>query len=197
MRESVANLALFQSRKVSETWTPAQQDCAGLVRFVYRESLKARTLKQRNLLKIPEKMFFPTVSEASRALFPMYPKIWVTHRESGKIYYSHFADAETLVSQNFSFVSKNVNDLKKGDLLVYKKQDASLEPWHLMIYAGEHVQTGVVVYHNGSTGKNAQIRIVSLQELLHSPDAQWIPVEKNTQFLGVFKWNTFEKEKKF
>ena len=54
LRKSIVNLSLYQAKSISETWSNEQQDCAGLIRFVYKEGLKKRTLMQRNLLKIPE-----------------------------------------------------------------------------------------------------------------------------------------------
>ena len=112
---AIVNLALFQARSISLNWAKEQQDCAGLIRFVYKEAIKKRTIKQRNNLKLPEKLNFPGVSNAVRNIFPFFPDIW----KISATHYSSFADAENLVMFNFDYVSKNINDLMPGDLLVF------------------------------------------------------------------------------
>ena len=44
---AVTLLALQQARKISPEWEAKQQDCAGLVRFTYREALETRKFVDR------------------------------------------------------------------------------------------------------------------------------------------------------
>ncbi|WGL61147.1 DUF1175 family protein [Pigmentibacter sp. JX0631] len=192
LRTAIVNLALYQARRISSSWLKEQQDCAGFIRFAYKEALKKRTLKQRNILQIPEKLYFPSVSEEARSLFPNFPNIW----EISNSKYSSFADAENLVTYNFEYVSKNVNDLLPGDILAFNKNSNALEPWHLMLYVGKVYNKSLVMYHNGGKGKNAKIRIVSINDLLNSPDPQWLPNNRNPFFVGIYKWKMFQDIKK-
>ncbi len=189
---AIVNLALFQARSISLNWAKEQQDCAGLIRFVYKEAIKKRTIKQRNNLKLPEKLNFPGVSNAVRNIFPFFPDIW----KISATHYSSFADAENLVMFNFDYVSKNINDLMPGDLLVFNKNNSSLEPWHLMLYVGKEYNKPLAIYHNGDKGKYAKIRIVSINDLSNSPDPQWMPNHNNPFFMGIYKWKSFQKIKK-
>lgn len=191
-RTAIVNLALFQAKSISLNWTQEQQDCAGLVRFVYREALKKRTVKQRNLLKIPVNLYFPSLTDDTRKLFPHYPNIW----EVSKKNYSSFADAENLITYNFNFISKEISDLELGDLLVFNKNESSLEPWHLMIYVGKENNKPLAIYHNGEKNKDAKIRIVSIFDLMNSPDPQWLPSKNNPFFMGIYKWKKFYDTKK-
>ncbi len=189
---AIVNLALFQARSISSNWAKEQQDCAGLIRFVYKEALKTRTIKQRNELKLPVKLNFPSVSNAARNIFPFFPKIWKISADQ----YSAFADAENLITFNFDFISKNINDLKPGDILVFNKNTSSLEPWHLMLYVGKEYNKPLAIYHNGDKGKYAKIRIISIIDLLNSPDPQWMPTQNNPFFMGIYKWKSFQEIKK-
>ena len=116
-----------------------------------------------------------------------FPNIWEIQQNK----YSSFADAENLITYNFKFISKNILDLKTGDVLVFNKNDAILEPWHLMLFIGKNTNNPLVIYHNGAKGKNAKIRIVSIHDLMNSPDPQWMPNEKNPFFMGIYKWKKF------
>jgi uncharacterized protein YfaT (DUF1175 family) len=47
-----------------------------------------------------------------------------------------------------------------------------------------------VVYHTGPIGSHAgEIRRLTVSELLHHPEPRWRPLEGNTNFLGVYRWN--------
>ena len=189
LRDSVTLLALAQSRRLSPAWIADQHDCAGLVRFAYRESLKPRTPSQLARLGVPSRLHLPTVSSAARRLFPWYPNIWETGFDpDGRTVYRAFADAETLIGNNFRFKSKTLQDAAPADLLVFQRGLESPDPYHVMIVA----QSGrTAVYHNGAEGREAQVRVIPLRDLDHSPDPTWIPQSTNPHFLGVFEWKRF------
>ena len=166
---------------------------AGLIRFVYKEAIK-REIKQKKVnLKLPEKIKFPGVSNAVRNIFPFFLIFGKFQRHI----ILHFADAENLVMFNFDYVSKNINDLMPGDLLVFNKNNSSLEPWHLMLYVGKEYNKPLAIYHNGDKGKYAKIRIVSINDLSNSPDPQWMPNHNNPFFMGIYKWKSFQKIKNY
>lgn len=188
MRESLTRLALLQARKISPLWDPQQRDCAGLVRFSYREGLRARSLQQLDKLGVPRKLQLPAVSLVARHLFPQYPSIWQAGVDSEK--FNDFADAETLVGYNFVRTALKPEEARAGDILVYKKDVSSDEPWHLMI-AAPSPHRPLFVYHNGARDSDAAVRVVTLSELENSPDPTWLPLSNNPNFLGVYQWKRF------
>jgi len=196
LRTSIARLALEQAHVMSPRWEPRQRDCAGLVRFAYREALTARSEKQLAALAVPPRLFLPAVSERARRLFPAYPKLWeVGFDRRGAERFDDFADAETLVGYNFRREPIAAADARAGDLFVYRKSLTADEPYHLMIAGGRGPGTRpIVVYHNGADGDDAAVRVVTLDELARSPDPVWIPDARNPHFLGVYAWKRFRPE---
>jgi uncharacterized protein YfaT (DUF1175 family)/uncharacterized protein YfaP (DUF2135 family) len=192
MRGAVTRLALQQSRGASPVWNREQRDCAGLVRFAYREALRDRTAAQLAALRTPSDLYLPVVSEAARRFFPTYPKIWqLGFDQQGHERFGDFADAETLVGYNFERIAASPQEGLPGDLLVYRKTLAADEPYHLMLLAGEAGPHGVAVYHNGAAGSDGEVRVVTIEDLDHSPDPVWIPEARNPNFLGVYRWKKF------
>jgi uncharacterized protein len=188
LRQVVTDIALLQARKLSPLWEPKQRDCAGLVRFAYRTALEPRDATRTAKLGVPAKLKLPPLSEQARKAIPDYPQIWQTGLSNGQPRYGHFADAETLIGYNFRLKSRDLATAQSGDLLVYQKPLVNDEPYHLMLFAAGHPQN-LAVYHNGAQGEEAQVRVVSVTELLQSPDPVWIPRPENPYFLGVYEWN--------
>ena len=188
LRQSLTRLALLQARKISPLWDPQQRDCAGLVRFTYREGIRSRSAEQLNKLGVPSKLALPNVSLLARHIFPQYPSIWQSGLDAAD--YSDFADAETLVGYNFVQTNLRPQEAGPGDLLVYRKDASSDEPWHLMMAAPSSKQP-IFVYHNGAHGSDAAVRVVSLNDLERSPDPTWLPLSNNPNFLGVYQWKRF------
>ena len=188
LRRAVADIALLQARRLSPLWEPKQRDCAGLVRFAYRSALEARDATRTAKLGIPAKLNLPPLSDQARQLFPQFPKIWQTGLDNNQPRYGYFADAETLIGFNFRLKSRQLEAARSGDLLVYQKPLDNQEPYHLMLFASGRAEN-LAVYHNGGLGDAAQVRVVSVNDLLASPDPVWIPSADNPFFLGVFEWN--------
>ncbi len=192
VRTAVSHLVLMQGRILSPGWDKAQRDCAGLVRFAYREALKPRTLDQRKMHRLPAGLPFPEVSSAARQIFPSWPALWQITK-SGKI--GFFADGEALIAYNFRLKSFEVEDAKPGDLLVYHTDDEyGMFGRHIMIFAGG-AGPGFVVYHNGATDAKAAVQIVSAASLASEP--AWQPSPSNPHFRGVYEWQRFRKSEKF
>ncbi|WP_020483797.1 DUF1175 family protein [Methylomonas sp. MK1] len=188
LRKVVTDVALLQARKLSPLWEPKQRDCAGLVRFAYRTALEPRDATRTAKLGVPPKLKLPPLSEQARKTMPDYPQIWQTGLNNGQPRYGHFADAETLIGYNFRLKSRDLASAQSGDLLVYQKPLVNDEPYHLMLFAAGHPEN-LAVYHNGAQGADAQVRVVSVAELLQSPDPVWVPRAENPYFLGVYEWN--------
>lgn len=188
LRQVVTDIALLQARKLSPLWEPKQRDCAGLVRFAYKTALEPRDAARTAKLGVPAKLLLPPLSEQARKAIPDYPQIWQTGLNNGQARYGHFADAETLIGYNFRLKSRDLASAQSGDLLVYQKPLVNDEPYHLMLFVAGHPEN-LVVYHNGAQGTDAQVRVVSVAELLQSPDPVWVPRAENPYFLGVYEWN--------
>ena len=189
LRESVTRLALLQARTLSPRWEKKQRDCAGLVRFAYREAMEIRSPKQAEKAGIPRRLYLPQVSKFARRVLPQYPLIWqVGVNSEGALRYGAFADAETLIGYNFRMKTREIKNAANGDLLVFQKDFENPQPYHLMIFV-ENRPEPLVVYHNGAIGPEGSVRIVQLRDLFTSPDPVWIPNIENPHFIGVYEWN--------
>jgi len=189
LRNSVTRLALLQAKKLSPQWVETQRDCAGLVRFAYREAIRIRTPGDEQKLGIPNALYLPEVSEVSRKIFPDLSRIWqVGFDKDGKPRFGSFADAETLISFNFRKKTRDLSLARNGDLIVFQKDLESDQPYHLMIFVEDRADN-LVVYHNGAREEDAQVRVVRIADLMESPDPVWLPIANNPHFLGVYEWN--------
>jgi uncharacterized protein len=177
------------------TDVPAEvSDCAGLLRFAYREALKRHD----------ENWFLSTGIEVSAppgeirawnypytplgaAIFRVRPGGF-NAADATNGAFAQFADAKTLVERNAFLVSRDVRQALPGDLLFYRQFGES-SPWHSMIVTRGGV-AAQVVYHTGPDhGKAGELRRVALAELLDHPQPQWRPLAANPNFLGVYRWN--------
>lgn len=169
-------------------------DCAGLLRYAYREALSRHDDTWFVATGI-EVMAPPGEIRAWRypdsplgaALFRVRPGAFEPSDVTDGAF-AQFADARTLVERNAYPVSRDVRAALPGDLLFYRQFGQS-SPWHSMIVtrAGSD---GTVVYHTGPDhGAPGELRRVSLAELLDHPQLQWRPLPANPNFLGVYRWN--------
>jgi uncharacterized protein YfaT (DUF1175 family) len=151
-RAMIAEAALALTRHDDPAWHPEQRDCAGLVRYAYRQAM----------LKLdPERV---------RA------GLWQTpHGRSG------FADAETLLRDNFVRVSEP----RSGDIAAFTRGD---DVFHLMLVAERHAQK-LVVYATGNDARD--VRAGPLSALAEAPQ-EWQPRADNSAFLGFFRWKEWQ-----
>ena len=193
-RRWFALIAAYQAIRPRNEVPPEIADCAGLLRYSYREALKRHDESwfQATGIEIAvppgeiRAWSYPHTALGT-ALF----RVKAGGFEAGDLdggAFAQFADAKTLVERNAYFVSRDVRTALPGDLLFYRQFGQS-SPWHSMIV----VRTGAgaeVVYHTGPDhGKPGELRRVLLSELLSHPQPEWRPVPGNPNFLGVFRWN--------
>jgi uncharacterized protein YfaT (DUF1175 family) len=171
LRQILTETAVRQVEAIDPRWHPEQQDCAGLIRFAYRTAFKTLDPK-----RIGDGMW-----------------------RDGRGRRVAFADAETLVSSNFSALGRDydvVAGLRSGDLLAFRQQrSADATPmYHLMMIvrpedrAHDEIH---LIYHPGSRGDS--VRIGSLSSLLSDAPREWQPIPENRFFLGFFRlreWTT-------
>jgi uncharacterized protein YfaT (DUF1175 family) len=174
-------------------------DCAALIRFAFREALREHNgawAAGLGLTAVPgvsgvKKYQYP-FTLLGAALFRVKPgPMEPPDLSSGA--FAEFADAETLMRRNASFVSRDIGRAAAGDLLFFRQLGQHL-PFHAMIHIGRsHFEIDAapqVVYHTGPAGgSRGEIRRLSVQDLLRHPSPQWRPYTGNSNFLGVYRWN--------
>lgn len=192
-------IAETQFYQPSPQWNKEQRDCAGLVRFAMRESLRRhdRAWFQRmgpayDAVTRDVKSFDLDNNQLGEKIFRAeFGSFHDTDVRNGK--FSEFADARSLKNFNTVFISRNRNEAQPGDLLFFYQPWVQKFPYHVMVFAGPaRVATNGardwVVYHTGSTATDdGTVKKVELSVLDEHPDPRWRPVENNRNFLGFFR----------
>ena len=187
----------------NEDERPAEvNDCAALIRYAYREALRAHDgpwANQLHLKNLPRsesvrKYDYPHTALGAN-LFRTRPGAFVPDDiDDGA--FAEFADAETLRRFNAHFVGRDLNAARPGDLIFFRQAGQAM-PFHTMTYLGpSHFGEGEhwLMYHTGPshTGKKkdpGELRRVSVEDLMQHPEPRWRPVPQNAAFLGVYRWN--------
>ncbi len=188
----------MQFYKLSDEWNTEQRDCAGLVRFAWRESLRKhdRAWYQRmgeNYDPIASDVSVDLTSEPLRGkLFRTMPGNYST-RDIGEGKFSEFADAQTLKMFNTTFVGRDRQQAQPGDLLFFHQPWVQKFPYHVMLFLGEprfasENARDWVVYHTGSSPQDAgEVKKVRLSVLDQHPNKRWRPLPNNPNFLGFYR----------
>ncbi|MBY0414660.1 MAG: DUF1175 family protein, partial [Bdellovibrionales bacterium] len=138
-------------------WT--HKDCAGLVRFAVLEALKTHDQKWLKSNGLTNENLPPEV------------KLSVKQSDLGKVWnqtdskeLKHYVSALGLIQSNSTFVSKDLNQARVGDLIFYDQGEAQ----HLMIWMGNYI-----AYHTGTvTKKDNGLRSVKINELMTWKDSR-------------------------
>jgi len=169
-------------------------DCAGLLRYAYREALKrhddtwfAATGMEVSAPPGEIRAWHYPETPLGAALFRVRPGNF-TPADVSNGAFAQFADAKTLVLRNAHFVTREVRQAEPGDLLFFRQFGQS-SPWHSMIVTRIGGQAAVVYDTGQILGKAGELRRLTLAELLDHPQPQWRPVPSNPNFLGVYRWN--------
>jgi len=198
-RRWFTHIAEMQYYRLSDQWNVDQRDCAGLVRFAWREALHRH---DRLWFQKMGPGYEPVASEVTGGPSgenPLGEKLFRTDFGSYKIgdvadgKFSEFADARSLKSFNTIFVGRDRHQAQSGDLLVYYQPWVQKYPYHIMIFLGTAsvASDGAddwVVYHTGSSPNDkGTVKKVELKVLDHHPDQRWRPIESNKNFLGFYR----------
>ena len=164
---------------------PAEiDDCAALIRYAYREALRAHDSAWATAQHLP---FTPAFEGVAKFQYPRTPIGASLFRVPGG--FAQFADARTLAQLNTYRVTRDLAHAMPGDLLFFR-QDVEHMPYHSMIYVGASYFTRdgarYIVYH---TGDGEGIKRLRVEELLHYPEPDWRPIASNPYFLGIYRWN--------
>lgn len=216
-RRWFTTIALGQMTHLDDRWH--DRDCAGLLRFCYREALKRHDnnwLASRRWLitgAIPDvkKYNYPNVplvgtrvfnagaraeppDDARGTVMPAGnadapPEAERRPRKGSLRDFHEFAEAARLKDNSLAFISRSQDAALPGDVIFYLNDSDADWPYHSMIYLG----SGVTVYHTGPDGDNPGIvKRLSLQQLARHPNPRWHPVESNPYFLGFYRWRILQ-----
>jgi uncharacterized protein len=191
-------VAETQFYKMSDEWNEEQRDCAGLVRFALRESLRRHDRLWFQKMGEGYEPIAPDVRAYSLERGPLGEKLFRTDFGSFSesdlsAKFAEFADARTLKNYNVTPVSRDRSRAEPGDLLFFHQPYVQQYPYHVMIFLGpaRHAGEGAndwVVYHTGGSADDAgTMKKVRLAVLDEHPNARWRPVESNKHFLGFFR----------
>lgn len=174
---------------------PDVTDCAALIRFAYREALRAHDGEWASALRLP---LVPALPSVRKYEYPYTPAGAALFRVRDGVYRSpaelaEFADAKTLGRLNTRFVSRDIGAAVRGDILFFRQERQSL-PFHAMVFTGaSHFERGGgpwIVYHTGPAGgEPGGMRRVTVAELQNHREPRWRPLPFNSNFLGVYRWN--------
>ena len=176
-------------------------DCAALIRYAYREALRAHDAAWASAARLPVVPAFDSPGKyeypftaLGASLFRVTPGPFsAADLSSGA--FAQFADAKTLWRFNTHLVSRNPDRASAGDLLFYRQRHAAgPETFHSMIFLGESQirpdRVRYVLYHTGPQDSGpGEMRRLTLDELRNFPEAEWRPDAENSGFLGVYRWN--------
>ncbi len=163
VRRLVAETAVAQVRRMDPAWEEKQRDCAGLVRFAYRQAF-ARLAPAR----------------VAAGLF---------RDAQGRP--AQFADASTLLRGTFSLLGRDEvarEAVRSGDLAAFAREEDGVPVYHLMLLVvpDDRAQApALVVYHPGEKG--AAVRVGSLDALARDAPGGWRPIPENPLFLGFYR----------
>ena len=195
-------LAEQQFYAPSSQWNETQRDCAGLVRFAWREALRTHDrlwFQSMNIEAVaPDvKAFALERSAVGEKLFRTdYGAFAESDLTDGKL--SEFADARTLKNYNATFISRDRRQAQAGDLLFFHQPWVQKYPYHVMIFLGAARQANAgasdwVVYHTGTSANDkGEVRKARLAVLDQHPDRRWRPTESNKHFLGFYRLKILE-----
>ena len=191
-------IAEMQFYKLSDEWNSEQRDCAGLVRFAWRESLRTH---DRPWYRRMGENYDPVASDVTVSLTsePLREKLFRTApgtyspNDVAKGKFSEFADAQTLKMFNATFVGRDREQARPGDLLFFHQPWVQKYPYHVMIFLGEARLASEdardwVVYHTGASPADAgTVKKVRLSVLDQHPNKRWRPIQSNPNFLGFYR----------
>ncbi|HEY0006546.1 MAG TPA: DUF1175 family protein [Pyrinomonadaceae bacterium] len=198
-RQWFTAIAELQFYHLSDAWNEDQRDCAGLVRFAWREALRPHDRAWFRKMGASYAPLAPDVRGISLERGPLGEKLFRTRFGSFKETdledgtFSEFADARTLKDFNSVFISRDRRQAEAGDLIFFYQPWVQKFPYHVMVFLGAPRENAEqagdwVVYHTGASATDAgTIKKVRLSTLDEHPDPRWRPVPSNRNFVGFYR----------
>ena len=181
---------------------PAEiDDCAALIRYAYRESLRAHDSAWASSARLP---LVPAFDSPGKYEYPYTPLGAALFRVAPGPFravdlrlasFAQFADAKTLWRYNTHLVSRDLTRAEPGDILFYRQlHPAEPDTYHSMIFLGPSQirpdGATYVLYHTGpQDGGPGELRRLTIDQLRRFPEPEWRPDSENPRFLGVYRWN--------
>lgn len=180
-------------------------DCAGLVRFAFRNALMAHDASWRAskpialiVLTTRKQPDFGDLREFAYPEWALGANLFrmragpLAPGDLDRGAFAQFADAATLLHYNTYFISRDVRAARAGDLLFFF-QPGQNEAYHCILFVGrsnfQPQNADWIVYHTGDlSGRPGEVRELELQSLMNHPDPRWRPLAANPRFLGVYRF---------
>ncbi len=203
-RRWFVSIAESQLYKEDPGWRQDDHDCAGLVRFAYREALKQHDTKW---LRRKPFLVDAAIADVRKYNYPDVPlletKIFRTRdgrfseADLNDTTFAVTALAAKLRSYNAVFFGKSLENVRTGDLLFFLNTGDVHMPQHAMIFVGDSRKptslNDYVIYHTGPRDdKPGVLKKVRLADLVKHPDDRWHPVPENRYFLGYYRWKILD-----
>ncbi|MDZ7288964.1 MAG: DUF1175 domain-containing protein [candidate division KSB1 bacterium] len=197
-------IAESQLYKEDPAWRKDDHDCAGFIRFAYREALKQH---DTNWLRSKPYLIDAAIPDVRKYNYPAVPLLQtkIFRTRDGRFTEADLSDttfaitalASKLRSYNTIFLGKSLENVQPGDLLFYLNTGDVNMPQHSMIFVGDPRRPpsfdDYVIYHTGPRDGNAGVlKKVRLADLLKHPDERWHPAPENRYFLGYYRWKILE-----
>ncbi|TGL60873.1 DUF1175 family protein [Leptospira sarikeiensis] len=183
-RDWFIRIALSQYLKENSSWNSKERDCSGLIRFAYKESLKAHTQDWQTKTGIVLDKNLPDVREFQ---YPDIPYIGKNLFRIGDGKFGEFADAESLEKFHTFFVSRELESGLAGDILFFRSDRGVGTNFHSMILVEGEDKNPKLLYH---TGSDRGIKLIHAKELERSQ--LFSPEKSNRNFLGVYRFRILE-----
>jgi len=190
-------IASAQYDSISSEWQSAQRDCAGLVRFAWRETLRHHDRQWHERVGGVGEVS-ADINHATLTRYPLGASLYRVAEGAFKDEdyvanrFDSFADARTLKNHNTTFIGRDRRDALPGDLMFFHQPFVGRYSYHVMIYLGagetNEEARALVVYHTGASPEDAgSVRRVRFDVLARHPDQHWRPVNTNRHFLGFYR----------
>jgi uncharacterized protein len=190
LRSWMVRIAESQFLKISPAWDERQRDCAGLVRFCFREALrkhdaawnrKTGIVLDKNIADVGS-FNYPDIPVIGENIFKISDAPY-----DNKNSFSSFADGGTLVLHSMRRVGNSIEDALPGDCAVFENRRNAEWPFHIMIICNTEGRGRILIYH---TGDAQGIKRINLSYLNSSIDFK--PADSNPKFLGVYRFKMME-----
>jgi hypothetical protein len=203
-RRWFVSIAESQLYKEDPAWRKDDHDCAGLIRFAYREALKRH---DTDWLRSKPFLVDAAIADVRKYNYPAVPflqtKIFrtrdgqFTEADLRDTTFAVTALAAKLRSYNTVFLGKSLENVQHGDLLFFLNTGDVKMPQHSMIFIGDSRRPpsfdDCVIYHTGPRDDDAGVlKKVRLADLRRHPDDRWHPAPENRYFLGYYRWKVLD-----